>query len=109
MNKLRVTDLTKGVIPTVTTSYTFPANFNEVKSIQINHASTTASWSLQLMGSNDNSNFTNIGSAITVSNNSVNTFTQIRGVYDYLYFKVVCTKTSGAFTALALLVASTNR
>lgn len=109
MNKLRVVDLTKGVIPTITTSYTFTADFNEVRSIQINYASSTASWSIQLQGSNNNVDFVNIGSAITVANNSANAFTEIWGVADYLYFKVVCTKTSGSFTGLSILVASQNR
>jgi len=108
MNKLIVTNLVS-VIPTITTSYGFTADFKEVLSIQIITASSTASWSLQLMGSNDNTNFTNISSAITVANNSANTFTEIKNVYDYLYFKVVCTKTSGAFTGLSILVANQIR
>jgi hypothetical protein len=109
MKKLQVNDLVKGVIPTVTTSYTFTADHNEVRSVQIVHASSTASWSLQLQGSNDGTNYTNIGSAISVSNNSANTFTQVGGAYDYLYYKVVCTKTSGAFTGLSILVANQPR
>jgi len=104
MKELIVNNLV-AAIPTVTTSYNFTADTHEVRSIQIITASSTASWSMQLLGSNDNTNFTAIGAAITVANNSANTFNQIKNTSEYLYYKMTATKTSGTLTGLSVLVA----
>ena len=108
MNKLLVTNLSS-VIPTESTNYDYTAEFNFVRSIQVIWGSTTASFSYQVQGSNDGTNFTNIGSAQSITNNSGSTFTQIDGVYDYLYYRIALTKTSGALTAWSVLVATEMR
>lgn len=108
MNQLAVASLSQS-IPTDSTNYDFHADHAEVKSIQVVWASTTASFSYQLQGSNDGASFTNIGSSQAISNDSGSTFTQIAGVTDYLYYRVALTKTSGALTTWKVLVANTKR
>lgn len=108
MNKMSVTNLSSA-IPTESTNYDFTSDWAKVKSIQVVWVSTTASFSYQLQGSNDAISYTNIGSSQAIANDSGSTFTQIDGVYDYLYFRIALTKTSGALTAWKVLVASESR
>ena len=108
MNKLYVTSLSTA-IPTASTNYDYTAEYNFVKSIQVVWGSTTASFSYQVQGSNDGTNFNNIGSSQAIVNDSGSTFTQIDGIYDYLYYRVALTKTSGSLTTWDILVASEMR
>ncbi len=108
MKKLTVSSLSSA-IPTESTNYDHVADHSEVKSIQVIWASTTASFAYQLQGSNDGTNYTNIGSSQAISNDSGSTFTQIDGVYDYLHYRVALTKTSGALTGWSVLVANEPR
>ena len=108
MNKLFITQLS-AAIPTESTNYDYTAEFNFVRSIQVIWSSTTASFAYQVQGSNDGTNFTNIGSSQAISNDSGSTFTQIDGIYDYLYYRIALTKTSGALTTWSVLVATEMR
>lgn len=109
MRKLLVNELSKGTIPTETTSYVFKADHTEVTSIQVVWASSTASFAYEIQTSNDGTNYLILGSSQAISNNSGMTHTQIKGVKESLYYKVVCTKTSGALTGWSVLVANQPR
>lgn len=109
MKTLTVIDLTKGVIPTASTNYDFKADHFEVFSLQVVWTSTTASFSIQPQLSLDGTNFANIGTAVTVANNSGSTVYHQIDLREVPYVRLAVTKTSGALTALKLLVANTIR
>lgn len=104
---MNIANLNSSAIPTVTTSYDFTAIYHQVKAVQITHASATASFSIQVKGSLDGTNFANVGSAVTVNNDSATTI--VASTEAYPYIRVTVTKTSGSLTALSLLAAYVPR
>ena len=108
MRTLKVTNLVT-TIPTVSTNYDFECSADQCLSVQYVWASATASWTIALKTSNNGVDFTSLGSASTVANDSGSLHTQVAFVKDSKYVRVQCTKTSGTLTDLKVLVASQQR
>lgn len=103
MKKLSVTELVQS-IPSATTSYTTGAcDVMQAISLQVVWASSTASFSYQLYASNDGTNFVAVGSSQAILNNSGSTITQLRNAYDFKYYRVTLTKTSGTLTGFNVI------
>lgn len=109
MRKLIVKELVGSTVPTATTSYTFDAHWCHVESIQMVWASTTASFSYQVQGSNDGTNWVDAGSSQAISNNSGTIALKIKDNHLYAHYKCVLTKTSGALTDFKIHVAHIMR
>lgn len=90
-------------------NYAFTAESHKIRSVLVIYTSTTASFTLTLQYSNDNTNFTDFAAATTVTNASGFVDLQVLDTKDAIYWRVKSTRTSGTLATLKIVVANIER
>lgn len=109
MATLKVQTLLDGTTVVATASYPFTADSRKVRSVQMVYTSTTASFSIALQYSNDNTTWKDFTTATSISDASGDVDWQVLDTKDALYWRVRSTRTSGTLTTLQIYLASVDR
>jgi hypothetical protein len=109
MAKLSVSTLIDGSSVVATANYPFTADYFKPVSVQAVWTATTASFSIKLQYSNDNTTWNDFTSATAISDASGNVTWDIGTTKDGLYWRVLNTRTSGTLTTLKVYLAQVER
>lgn len=101
-----IADLTSVV---ATANYPFVADSHKIRSVQMVCTASTASFSIKLQYSNDNTNWTDFTTATAVSNANATADWQVLDTKDAKYWRVLSTRTSGTLLTLKIFVANIER
>ena len=106
---LRTNRLANATALAATTNYPFTADTNKVRAVQAVYTSTTASFTLTLQYSQDNTTWKDFTSGTAISNTSGDVDWQVLDTKDAVYWRVAATRTSGTLTTLKIYLAYVER
>ncbi len=110
MKALLVDRICDGTTVVATTSYgPFTATWHQVKSVSAVWTATTASFTLALEYSNDNTNWHAFATATAITNANGTVMWDVAATKDALYWRVTATRTSGTLATLKAYIAYTAR
>jgi hypothetical protein len=109
MRRLQVVQLADASSLNADTTYAFTADWHKVQCVSAVWTATTASVSLKLQYSNDNTNWHDFTTATSISNASGTVMWDVGATKDGLYWRVFPDFSSGTLTTFKAYLAYTPR